>query len=494
MSDVKIKELDKSLIHQANSNSMSGQRGDISAHEYEVYCQKVMSWNIPDSRKQKIVDQIYTRWSEQLRHEAAHVSVAVAGPARYNAKKLDHSDTILRLSSEFVEWFNGLQEQVWQGRIEDKDAKEIARLVDDIKFCIERPTLNPTASLCELANKDPELFMEYYEKLHEKYRWRKNSVIAKLYAAGKEGKLANLNRQKFFEDENLVAYTIGDRAYIKFVMKPGSSLSLRSRAGNGGGTVTRRHGAHTSTSWTKSGCRTSAPGTPITFEEDSMKRLTIIGLWPDDVVKYCTEKCDCRRYAFDRILYHRGGRDARERICIPVVDRSGAVTTYLDLPVLFLEANAVYLHLDDGSDIFLSNTQMLLIANEVERLRAEAAGTGLKTLEKWFESGLPTAEDYLEPGDEVDTDLIDYFLNVLPPRTNRAGLLQVGGEISTAKDANGHWRPTYLTFKRQGGTWRYAGRCFECSAEPVQKYQSSLERMMLTRCKLLGAVAQEVET
>ena len=162
MSDVKIKELDKNLIHQANSNSMSGHRGDTSAHEYEVYCQKVMSWNIPDSRKQKIVDQIYTRWSEQLRHEAAHVSVAVAGPARYNAKKLDHSDTILRLSSEFVEWFNGLQEQVWQGRIEDKDAKEIARLVDDIKFCIERPTLNPTASLCELANKDPELFMEYY--------------------------------------------------------------------------------------------------------------------------------------------------------------------------------------------------------------------------------------------------------------------------------------------------------------------------------------------
>ena len=195
MSEVKIKELDKSLIHQANSNSMSGKRGDISAHEYEVYCQKVMSWNIPDSRKQKIVDQIYAKWSEQLRHEAAHVSVAVAGPARYNAKKLDHSDTILRLSSEFVEWFNGLQEQVWQGRIEDKDAKEIARLVDDIKFCIERPTLNPTASLCELANKDPELFMEYYEKLHEKYRWRKNSVVAKLYAAGKEGKLAKLWRK-----------------------------------------------------------------------------------------------------------------------------------------------------------------------------------------------------------------------------------------------------------------------------------------------------------
>lgn len=137
-----------------------------------------------------------------------------------------------------------------------------------------------------------------------------------------------------------------------------------------------------------------------------MKRLMIIGLWPDDTVNYCTEKCDCRRYAFDRMLYHRGGRAARERICIPVVDRSGAVTTYLDLPVTLLEAGVVYLRLDDG---------------------------------------------------------------------------------------NGRWLPTYLTFKRHGDTWRYAGRCFEGYAEPVQKYQSSLERMMLTRCKLLGAVAQEVE-
>ena len=224
-----------------------------------------------------------------------------------------------------------------------------------------------------------------------------------------------------------------------------------------------------------------------------MKRLMIIGLQPDETVHYCTERCDCRRYAFDRILYHKGGRTARERVCIPVVDRGGAVTTYLDLPVLFLEASAVYLHLDDGSDIFLSDTQMAIFANEVERQRAEAAGTGIKTLERWFESGLPTAEDYLEPGDEVDEDLIGYFLDVLPPRTNRAGLLQVGGEISSAKNIDGCWLPTYLTFKREDGTWRYAGRCFAGSAEPVQKYQSSLERMMLTRCKLLGCIAQEVE-
>lgn len=56
--------------------------------------------------------------------------------------------------------------------------------------------------------------------------------------------------------------------------------------------------------------------------------------------------------------------------------------------------------------------------------------------------------------------MLDYFLNVLPPRTNRAGLLQAGGEISTVKNIDGGWLPTHLTFMQQGGTWRYAGRCF----------------------------------
>lgn len=67
MSEVKIKELDKSLIHQANSNSMSGKRGDISAHEYEVYCQKVMSWNIPDSLKQNSMNNYkqYLEWEKE---------------------------------------------------------------------------------------------------------------------------------------------------------------------------------------------------------------------------------------------------------------------------------------------------------------------------------------------------------------------------------------------------------------------------------------------
>ena len=72
-------------------------------------------------------------------------------------------------------------------------------------------------------------------------------------------------------------------------------------------------------------------------------------------------------------------------------------------------------------------------------------------------------------------------------------MLQAGVEFCSVKNIDCGWLPTHLTFKQQGGTRRYAGRSFAGSAEPVQKYQSSLEKMMLSRCKLLGVVAQEVE-
>lgn len=225
-----------------------------------------------------------------------------------------------------------------------------------------------------------------------------------------------------------------------------------------------------------------------------MKLFTLNLPHSDEEVHYRDYRINGHKFAFDRIQYNKGGLHNMERIAVPVISKSdGEPVANLETTVILVECGNIYHYLDNGFAVRLSDAQMVTVANEILKKRAEVRGTGLKTLGKWFESGLPTAEDYLEPGDEVDADLIGYFLDVLPPRTNRAGLLQVGGEISTAKDGNGRWLPTYLTFKRHGDTWRYAGRCFEGYAEPVQKYQSSLERMMLTRCKLLGAVAQEVE-
>lgn len=230
MSEVVIRELDKGLIQQANNCSMGGTRGDGSEREYHVYAQRIMEWHISDEKKQKLLDKLYEKWSKILSYEAQHVSVMVAGPAKYNSRKLDKSDAILRLSSEFCEWFDSIERQVKQGAMKDTGS-EVAQLVERIEFCDERPELNPMATLAELANKDNAKFIELFEKLQPKYRWRKNSNIYKLYEASLHGKVKEIRPETFFEDDNLTAYREGDRAYIKFVMRPQRQLivALKSR-------------------------------------------------------------------------------------------------------------------------------------------------------------------------------------------------------------------------------------------------------------------------
>lgn len=226
--EISIRPLDPSLVHQANMNSMGGKRGDLSVTSYEGYCERVLSWPISDEKKQKIVDQIYQKLSEQLRHEARHVSVMVAGPSGYNPKKLDHSDMILRLSAEFVEWFKDMESQIQ--RPESEDSKR-ASLLRTIEFADSRPELDPTASLAELAMVDNAKFIELFEAMQPKYRWRKNSNIYKLYLASKEGKVKEIRPEVFFENADLTAFTEGDRAYIRFTMKPARQLivALKSR-------------------------------------------------------------------------------------------------------------------------------------------------------------------------------------------------------------------------------------------------------------------------
>lgn len=228
--EVIVKPLDANLLHQANYNSMGCHRGDLSSKRYEDCCSQVLSWPISDEKKQKIVDQVHAKCSEILRHEARHVSVMVAGPARYNAKKLDHSDTILRLSAEFAEWFQSLERQIERNRTNTNSNKR-DELLRAIEFADQHPELDPTVRLAELANIDNAKFVELFEELLPKYRWRKNSNIYKLYLASKEGKVKEIRKEVFFEDASLTAYTEGDRAYIHFTMRPARQLivALKSR-------------------------------------------------------------------------------------------------------------------------------------------------------------------------------------------------------------------------------------------------------------------------
>lgn len=69
-------------------------------------------------------------------------------------------------------------------------------------------------------------------------------------------------------------------------------------------------------------------------------------------------------------------------------------------------------------------------------------------------------EDF-KPGDYVDQEIVDYFRDVLPPRSMGPGYLQVGEPYSHIPDKEGRYRATYNTFKKSApGVWKYCGHCF----------------------------------
>lgn len=79
--------------------------------------------------------------------------------------------------------------------------------------------LDPTKDIMSLATIDNKKFIEVYEQLQEKYKWRKNSKIYKLYQASINGEVKETKKEIIYEDENFTSYIEGDRAYIKFIMK-----------------------------------------------------------------------------------------------------------------------------------------------------------------------------------------------------------------------------------------------------------------------------------
>lgn len=215
---MEIKQLNERLVWLANSNSFNGNRGDIAVSTYKSYVDEVLSWDIPEARKQKILDQLYTKRSKILEYESQHVSVMYAGPAKYNAKKLDKSDQIMKYTKEFCDWFDDLKRQIEKSKKEDNQEEKAKEIISSIKRYIELG-FDPRKELMCLANIDNKKFIELYEELQPKYKWRKNSNIFKLYIASLNGEVKEIRKEVFFEDENLTAYIEGDRAYIKFPMK-----------------------------------------------------------------------------------------------------------------------------------------------------------------------------------------------------------------------------------------------------------------------------------
>lgn len=75
----------------------------------------------------------------------------------------------------------------------------------------------------------------------------------------------------------------------------------------------------------------------------------------------------------------------------------------------------------------------------------------IKTYANWKGS----LNDYLEIGDQVDEEMYNHFINVLPPATFNSYLVQIGEPYSISKEN----KSTYLTLERIEGKWIYKGTC-----------------------------------
>ncbi|MBD7916423.1 hypothetical protein H9660_14865 [Clostridium sp. Sa3CUN1] len=81
----------------------------------------------------------------------------------------------------------------------------------------------------------------------------------------------------------------------------------------------------------------------------------------------------------------------------------------------------------------------------------------IKTYKEW--KGDIT--DYLNINDIVDNEIIEYFRNVLPPKTDNSYMLQ-GGEAydHVLDDKANKYKAIYITFNNENGNWIYKGICF----------------------------------
>ena len=220
-----LKELDQELINKANNNSASGKRGVLSEAEYKTHAKIILSWKLSDEKKEKILDELHKRWSERLKYESRHISKMVAGPARYNAKRMDKSDKILKCTLNISCWFEDVEKQVRDAQRKEND--DVIELYEKIKFCRKTdPSYNPAKDLEKLAYRENKLFIRLYKRFYKQYQWRQRSTVAKLYEKSLAGEIREIRKEVFYEDANFTAYTEGDRAYIKFLMRPQRQLVL----------------------------------------------------------------------------------------------------------------------------------------------------------------------------------------------------------------------------------------------------------------------------
>lgn len=162
-----------------------------------------------------------------------------------------------------------------------------------------------------------------------------------------------------------------------------------------------------------------------------------------------------------KYTYRRGAQNSREAVEFDISRRGQYITTCV-VDVDLLLCGIKTFPCGNGDDVKLTGQQQLDILELVaEERRKITSGIEVKTMESWHGSGL-NFDDYCFPGDTVGEDIVDYFVNVVPPVMLRYDCVQAGEEHSSERGDDGKYRATYTTFHRTGGgRCRFDGYCFK---------------------------------
>ncbi|MCD7811287.1 MAG: hypothetical protein LUG91_05475 [Ruminococcus sp.] len=182
--------------------------------------------------------------------------------------------------------------------------------------------------------------------------------------------------------------------------------------------------------------------------------------------------------------YLKGSEEHRESVEFDLCGSENNTPTTCVIDVDLLLCGVEIAPCGNGDDIELTQKQIAEILQfvKVERERIITATTP-KSYESWQESGIGQFEEYFRVGDEVTEELVDYFMNLLPPTFMNYGMLQVGEPYSSELDPDTNkWKYTYTTFAKSEGKWKYVGECFYKQNINRIKYLDRLE-LALTEIK-----------
>ena len=113
--------------------------------------------------------------------------------------------------------------------------------------------------------------------------------------------------------------------------------------------------------------------------------------------------------------YLRGSQDSREAVEFDITRRGQYITTcVVDVDLLISGLKAF--PCGNGDDVKLTAQQRLAILELVQAERKRITDSyPVKTCEGWQASGLSSFEDYCFPGDRVDDDMVQHFVDSVPP-------------------------------------------------------------------------------